>query len=149
MKNKTSFRRGVCGIFVSADGMLLLGERSQENGQWQLPQGGIEKNETPLDALDREMEEELGLTDFTVLKDTGEYISYTWPRELQKGGKHHGQQHIYFLIDGADVDIQKLESTEEFSNFGWFTVEETLQKIVSWKAPVYRQAFQKLGLLKD
>jgi 8-oxo-dGTP pyrophosphatase MutT (NUDIX family) len=47
MKSKTIFRKGVCGIFISENGKVLLGERAKEKGQWQLPQGGIEGNESP------------------------------------------------------------------------------------------------------
>jgi 8-oxo-dGTP pyrophosphatase MutT (NUDIX family) len=103
----------------------------------------------PLEALYREMQEETGIVDINVLRDSGVFISYRWPAGLFPDSKLAGQEHIYFLINGANLDIGKLTATEEFSSFAWFTIEESLHEIVEWKKPVYQQAFQILGLLRQ
>jgi putative (di)nucleoside polyphosphate hydrolase len=145
---KPVFRKGVCGIFVSSKGKILLGERLKEKGQWQLPQGGIEGQETPLEALYREMDEEVGVTEFEVLRDSGEFISYHWPPVLFDDSKYAGQEHIYFLIDGHHIKPKRLKESEEFSRFAWFTVEEVLSEVIKWKLASYQEAFWRLGLLK-
>jgi putative (di)nucleoside polyphosphate hydrolase len=138
-------RRGVCGIFISPTGKILLGERAKEKGEWQLPQGGIEGDETPLEALAREMEEEVGVKKIKVLRDTGHFIPYLWPPGLFKS-KFAGQEHIYFVLDGAKIDLKKLRPTEEFRDFAWFTPEQALKEIVDWKKAVNAEAFRLLEL---
>lgn len=148
MKTQSQFRQGVCGVFISTSGKILLGERSKEKGQWQLPQGGIEEDESPLAALYREMQEEIGAVDIKIIRNTGKFISYLWPAGIFPKSKQVGQEHIYFLINGSDLDIETLMPTEEFSNFCWFTVEEVLAEVIEWKRSSYHQAFKILGLLR-
>lgn len=147
MSSEVLLRKGVCGIFIRKDKTLLLGERTGEPGQWQLPQGGIEKGETPFEALLREIKEEVGLSGFVPFKNTVEFISYPWPPGLFKS-RFTGQEHLYYLIHGDHIDIDKLEPTEEFQRFGWFTVDETLNLIIPWKRDAYVAAFRELGLIK-
>jgi len=55
------YRAGVVILVRGLDGRLLAFERDDVPGQWQLPQGGLEENETPLAAAWRELHEETGL----------------------------------------------------------------------------------------
>lgn len=144
--NPFKFRKGVCGIFQSKSGMILMGERAHDAGQWQLPQGGLEGNETPHEALQREMFEEVGVTEVKVLKETAEWIHYEWPLGLFDS-KFLGQQHIYYILDGGHLDPKTLGPTEEFARFAWYTVSEVLENIVEWKKEAYMKAFKELGLI--
>lgn len=59
------YLRVAAGLILQPDGMLLLGQRPQGKpweGWWELPGGKIEAGETVLQALARELHEELGIT---------------------------------------------------------------------------------------
>jgi len=52
------------GLILREDGQLLLGQRpagKPYEGWWELPGGKLEPGETPLQALERELDEELGI----------------------------------------------------------------------------------------
>ena len=61
-----SYRRSVLAVFVRADGKVLLGKRS-DLGVWQFPQGGIDPGESEVEALYREMKEEIGCDNFNII----------------------------------------------------------------------------------
>lgn len=54
------YRPNVAGMMVRQDGKLLICERSGQKGAWQFPQGGIDPGETALEAVRREIGEEVG-----------------------------------------------------------------------------------------
>src|SRR5260221_6811431 len=55
------FRPNVAAIVRRSNGRILVGERSDRPGCWQFPQGGIKNSETPEQALQRELQEEISL----------------------------------------------------------------------------------------
>ena len=82
-----TFRAGVGIVVFDARGRVLALERSAVPGGWQLPQGGIEGDEQPVDALWRELREETGLTadDVQVLAEVPEWLGYELPAEYRSG----------------------------------------------------------------
>ena len=137
----TNFRKGVIGIFISNDGQILLGERSEDPGMWQLPQGGVEPGESTLEAIKREIFEEVGIKNFNIIKQTKEFISYRWHPDIFPNSQYIGQEHIYFLIEGDNLVPTSLGPSEEFSRFKWVSVEEALKLIVEFKKSAYVKAF--------
>jgi putative (di)nucleoside polyphosphate hydrolase len=55
------FRPNVAAILQREDGRILVGERADVPGAWQFPQGGVNEGEGSLEALERELEEEIGV----------------------------------------------------------------------------------------
>jgi len=55
------YRANVGIVITNEKKQILLAKRFRQDA-WQLPQGGIDKNETELDALYRELQEEVGLS---------------------------------------------------------------------------------------
>ena len=71
-------RFGVKCIIEKEDGKILLIKNTYGNGKWNLPGGGIEKGETPENAVRREIQEEVGLELHTInfigeFESTAEY----------------------------------------------------------------------------
>src|SRR5437868_14130095 len=128
MKNKEKYRRGVCGIFLATNGLVLLGERAEQPGQWQFPQGGMEEGETIVEALHREMDEEVGIRKIEILRQTEEFIAYNFPEGLFKNTHFIGQQHIYFVLEGSKIVPEKIDARDEFSRFAWFTPQEAYNR---------------------
>ena len=56
-----NFRAGIVAVVRRGDGRIMAFERVDSPGQWQLPQGGLERGETPEQAAWRELGEETGL----------------------------------------------------------------------------------------
>ncbi len=143
-----AYRKGVAVIILSKDKKsILLGERSNERGQWQIPQGGAERGESILQTLEREFYEEIGVALPKILRKTKSYIRYEWPKELLKRHKFIGQEHIYFVVDGSKIDVQLLKPTDEFANFRWFPISEVLAKTVHWKQSALEEALRELTII--
>ncbi len=148
MGARTKFRKGVCGILLNQAGLILVGERAQQKDQWQLPQGGIDPGETALQAVHREVAEEVGVHDLPILQQSTDFISYTWPAPVFADSKYGGQKHIYFLMDAQNVEIESLQASAEFSRFKWCSIKDILSSVIDWRKPGYMQAFKELGLIK-
>ena len=70
MLNKLPMRQGVGIIVLNKNNMVFVGKRKDNPiDKWQMPQGGIDKNETPFDAMKRELAEETSIINIKVLKE--------------------------------------------------------------------------------
>jgi hypothetical protein len=77
------YRRCVA-IFLVKDGKVLVGQRRDVPGAWQLPQGGIEENESYLEAAKRELVEETGASSVKTLGLTCSKYKYKFPESSQR-----------------------------------------------------------------
>lgn len=151
MKNQV-YRPNIGIILLNQSGQVLLAERNGMPDTWQLPQGGIDHNETALQTLYRESQEEIGLSPdlYNVLAVTPGWIYYQVPywQELAKvNNKFRGQKQKWFLLEflGKDSDIN-LEAYKEieFSNWEWVSYWYALSKAIDFKLGAYRKALVQL-----
>jgi putative (di)nucleoside polyphosphate hydrolase len=143
------FRQAVVGVFINKDGKILLGERSDAPGAWQLPQGGVDESESEDVAIRREMREELGITRFDILKRAAEKCTYEFPSNLisQVSKCYRGQEQQWYLLrlpEGENPDIDLADG--EFCNFEWRDITSAIEGIIEWKRQCYRKGFHLLGL---
>jgi putative (di)nucleoside polyphosphate hydrolase len=118
---------------------------------WQMPQGGIDKGETPVEAGLRELREETGVRKrhVTVLGETAEWLPYDLPAEvLPYRGKYRGQTQKWVLVrlDAGDEVIDLAHEDVEFSDWRWMTGSELLDRIVEFKRPIYEAVLKEFGL---
>lgn len=134
------YRKGVviC-VYDPLKKLILVGERSDIKNAWQLPQGGIDKNETPEKAAKRELMEEMGLRIELPIKK-GPY-KYDYPNQNLK---YKGQEQFWFM-GYANCDI-KVKMNHEFQNYGWKSLNFVLGNIVNFKKTPYERAFKSLFL---
>ncbi len=139
-----SYRRNAAIILRNSAGEILLCERSDWRGCWQFPQGGAKKGETLLDALHREIEEELGLkpSDYRVLSTKGPY-RYLFMNGRKKDG-FDGQEQYYFLAELTNTQRPlRFDSCHEFRAARWLPpASYDLSWISSMKREVYVSVFR-------
>ena len=108
---------------------ILLVERSDEPGHWQLPQGGIDKGETARRAIMREMKEELGTDKLKIIKYVQDFHRYIWPKvdKLRRG--YRGQKQDLFILEftGAEGDIHI--DNREHSNYQWAHFDKAVETV--------------------
>lgn len=109
-----------------------------------MPQGGIDENETPSEAVMREMKEELGCNAAEILAESNQWFYYDLPDHLIPklwDGKYRGQKQKWFFMKflGEDKDIDIEDSPHpEFMAWRWVDVERLPQIIVPFKRKLYK-----------
>ena len=144
--------RANVGIILSNDDGKVFWARRCGQDAWQFPQGGIQENETPLDAMYRELKEETGLQSSHVrlVGQTDGWLRYRIPKHLLRHRSQPlciGQKQIWFrlLLTGCEDDFNLAASdSPEFDTWRWVDYWTPLKEIVFFKRKVYRQALHQL-----
>ena len=146
------FRAGVGIVIVNARGRVLVLERSDIPGAWQLPQGGLEQGEEPLDAALREVREETGISreKLELLGRHPEPLVYELPPTAQspKTGSGQVQYWFFFKYREEDADI-RLPAGGEFRAWDWRMFDDVVAGAVEFRRSVYRRLreyFDTVGL---
>ncbi len=136
------FRRNVAFILTRPGGEILVCERKGFRNSWQFPQGGARDEESNLEALRREVEEEISLTPsaYRIISERGPY-RYIFRSGFRKEGCD-GQEQRYFLaecVGTPEIAVDK----KEFSAFRWLHPSAfQIDWVPPIKRDVYRQVFQ-------
>ncbi len=145
------YRPAVGILLLNGRGEAFAGQRIDNPGDaWQMPQGGIDEGEKPLDAAFRELEEEVGTAQAELLAESDKWYSYDLPDELIEkiwGGKYRGQRQKWFVMrfNGRDEDININTQYPEFSSWKWALPEELPLLIVPFKRKLYEAVLHDLA----
>jgi putative (di)nucleoside polyphosphate hydrolase len=152
-RNDALYRPSVGIALFSREGLVLIAERLDHPGSWQLPQGGIDEGEDPEIAVFREMEEELGTKNARVLKTMEEWLYYEIPAHTAKKiwkGQYVGQRQKWIALEflGQDKDI-RLDAHDhpEFSAWKWVPLDNLLEYVVAFKRDVYAEVIKAFSEL--
>ena len=145
MINKLPMRLGVGIILLNKDNEVFVGKRKDNPiDKWQMPQGGIDNNEKPLDAMKRELEEETSVTNIKILKEVNSWLEYELPPNLLGKiwkGKYRGQTQKWFIVRfiGSDKEINLKTKKPEFIEWKWISHKLLTEVIVDFKKNVYKK----------
>lgn len=93
----------------------------QNAGRWDFPKGGVEKGESEVQTVMREVEEETGLSAIRIVPGFRKVIEYFYRRN----GKNIHKQVAYFL---ASTGEERVRISFEHQGFGWFPYREALDR---------------------
>jgi len=151
--DRQGYRPNVGIILCNDAGEVFWARRTGEDS-WQFPQGGIRHNETPEQALYRELAEEVGLgpEHVEVIGRTDKWLRYRIPhRYLRHNGQRRprciGQKQLWYLLKlvGQEhaVCLDKTDKPE-FDSWRWINYWETIDLVIPFKRIVYRKALEQL-----
>lgn len=152
--NDLPYRPCVGVMVLNADGLVWAGQRATDGNTeysghpklWQMPQGGIDKGEQPLQAAIRELYEETGMRSVDLVAEAPDWIDYDLPPDLigvGLKGKYRGQTQKWFAFrftgDEGEIRIDPPPDghEKEFDAWAWVPMHELPELIVPFKRGVY------------
>ncbi len=147
------YRDGVGIMLLNADGKVFTGQRLDSKLEaWQMPQGGIDPGETPVETAFRELAEETGVTKAEVIAEARDWLFYDLPDELIGTiwkGRYAGQRQKWFAMRfvGTDADVDIATAHPEFRTWRWSTLAELADMIVPFKRDLYAAVLAEFGHL--
>lgn len=152
MIDAEGYRHNVGIVLSNVFGQVLWAKRIGMDA-WQFPQGGIQRNERPEDAMYRELGEELGLMpdDVRIMASTKNWLRYQLPKRFIR---HHsepvciGQKQIWFMLlltaDDSKVNLS-CSPKPEFDHWMWVNYWKPVRDVVAFKRDVYKKALEELA----
>lgn len=152
-KESRRYRPNVGLALFHREGLVFLGKRYGAEGpyQWQMPQGGMDRGETPLESAHRELEEEIGVSPALIelLEETPDWLYYDFPMDVRTRMKPRGrfwgqkQKWFAFRFKGRDADIRLDTHTPEFSDWRWAPLETAPALVIPFKRPTYEEVARR------
>lgn len=151
MIDPDGYRPNVAIVIINEHRKVFWAERCNNDG-WQFPQGGMRTDETPEEAMYRELHEETGLRPHHVelLGSTPGWLRYRLPRRFQRRDSRPvciGQKQVWFLLRlMTDESRFVLDATEspEFTSYRWVDFWYPVDNVIAFKRPVYQRALRLL-----
>lgn len=162
MSDNKPYRPNVGIALFNAGGQVLIGRRFRDDGpeiilpglEWQMPQGGIDADENPRDAVMRELWEEIGVTAADYLDET-DWLTYEFPPyagpQTHRLAKFRGQRQKWFALrfSGRDADIDPLTPRNgqppEFDSWRWERLDRVADLVVPFRRDVYRTVAERFA----
>ena len=143
-------RIGVGVIVLNKENKIFVGKRKDNPvDKWQMPQGGVDKNENLINAMKRELYEETSIQNIKILKELDEWFEYELPKNLLGiiwKGKFRGQKQKWFVVrfTGEENEINLQTKNPEFIEWKWIEMNELPKIIVDFKKDVYEKLLLEL-----
>ena len=150
-KDEIPLRIGVGIALLNDSNEVFVGKRiDNPEDFWQMPQGGVDKNENFLDAAKRELEEETGIKNVKLIKEIEGWIIYDLPKNLLGKiwkGKYRGQKQKWFIMKflGNNNEININTKKPEFLDWKWIDLEDLPKIAVNFKLDIYKVLKQEVS----
>jgi putative (di)nucleoside polyphosphate hydrolase len=135
-------------MLLNREGRVFVGRRIEQTMEgWQMPQGGIDGDESPRAAALRELEEEIGTDKAEILREHPDWLFYDLPPHLLGvglRGKYRGQKQKWFAMRfrGTDSDIDLSAHEREFADWKWVDAAALPGLIVPFKRDIYLKVIE-------
>jgi len=149
-EKKLPLRIGVGAIVLNDENRVFVGKRKDNPiNKWQMPQGGVDKNENFINAMKRELLEETSIKSINILKEIEGTFEYELPKNLLGiiwKGKFRGQKQKWFIVKfiGNENEIDLNTKHPEFIEWKWIPIDELPNVIVDFKKDVYLKLLVEL-----
>ena len=153
-ENELPLRLGVGIALLNHENKVFVGKRiDNPANSWQMPQGGVDKNEDLLQAAKRELKEETNIKTIAVIKELNEWLTYDLPENLLGKlwkGKYRGQKQKWFIMKflGKNDEINIKTKKPEFLDWKWIKASDLPKVAVDFKVNVYKKMAKELASTK-
>ena len=151
ISKKLPLRLGVGIVVLNNKNEIFVGKRidNQTGNYWQMPQGGVDKNENFLEAAKRELKEETGIKTIKIIKEIEDWFIYYLPKNLLGKvwkGKYGGQKQKWFIakFNGSNEEIDIKTKYPEFIDWKWIEIENLTRVAVDFKVNIYSKLKDEL-----
>ncbi|WP_440930347.1 RNA pyrophosphohydrolase [Candidatus Pelagibacter sp.] len=144
------YRSGVGIVVLNKNNKVFVARRiDNPKNFWQMPQGGVDKNEDFLTAAFRELDEETSIKSVELIKELDGFITYNLPDHLLGiiwKGKYKGQTQKWFVMRfiGEDTEININTKHPEFLEWKWVELSEITKLVVNFKLDLYQEVQRKV-----
>ena len=150
VEKKLPLRVGVGIVVLNDKNEVFVGKRKDNPvDKWQMPQGGVDKDESFVDAMRRELNEETNIKSIKIIKEIDKWFEYELPNNLLGKiwkGKFRGQKQRWFVVKfvGKVDEININTKYPEFIDWKWVKISELPNVIVGFKKNVYENLVLEL-----
>ena len=142
------YRNGVGIMIFNDQKKIFVGKRIDNQEAWQMPQGGVDKDEDFETAAKRELFEETGIQSIRIVQSSKQEFIYDLPNHLLGKiwkGKYKGQKQKWFLMKflGPDSEINISQKHPEFNEWKWVDLDELPRLIVPFKKKLYESIIKE------
>ena len=144
------YRSGVGIVVLNKDDKVFVAKRiDNPKNFWQMPQGGVDKNEDYLSAAYRELEEETSIKSVELISELDGLITYDLPDHLLGiiwKGKYKGQTQKWYLMrfTGNEEEINIKTKHPEFLEWKWVELDQITDLVVKFKLELYKEVKDKV-----
>ena len=152
---KLPMRNGVGVIILNNENKVFVGKRKDNPvNKWQMPQGGVEKDESYLSAMKRELYEETSIKSIDIMKEIDGFFEYELPKNLVGiiwKGKFRGQKQKWFIAKfiGDENEINLQTRNPEFIEWKWVKPNDLPKIIVDFKKKMYVELLEIINNFID
>ena len=143
-------RSGVGIVVLNKENKIFVAKRiDNPKNFWQMPQGGVDKNENLLNAAYRELKEETSIENVKLIKELDGFMTYELPSNLIGiiwKGRYRGQKLKWFVMKflGNDNEININTKKPEFLDWKWIELDKITEVVVKFKLEVYKKVKKEI-----
>ena len=147
------YRDNVCAVirYTTGNSVLIFHRKGLPGDTgWQFPQGGVDCKKDLIEELKRELREEIGTDDISVIKVSPYTYTYDFPDDLpHKHNQYCGQKQKWVLVElnSGENAIHFSRTNAEFDAFRSVSPQEAIVEVIDFKRGVYKRALSDLGLI--